>query len=247
LATFMILISLLGIAMASPIHDAAERGDLKTVKKLIDEFRTTPNEKDKDGWAPLHYASKYGHVKVIEYLIKEGASIDVKDDMGYTPLVVAVAMGESDTAKYLIDKGADINVKVCVDKIVKNQLKPDNTSETTVVKEIYNTPLDFAVNGNYIKITEYLKSKGAKSAKEDSEKKVAKVEITDVNSLRVAGMLSMGDKPKVILEDANTKKTFMVSEGDYVGNFKVEKIGKNTVRLNDNGKKIDLAINLPAK
>jgi len=32
-------------------------------------------------WSPLHYSARYGHLSVVEYLIKNGADINAKDNV----------------------------------------------------------------------------------------------------------------------------------------------------------------------
>ena len=34
----------------------------------------------KDFWTPLHVAATYGHLKILEYLIKNNAVINIKDN-----------------------------------------------------------------------------------------------------------------------------------------------------------------------
>jgi len=38
------------------------------------------NAKDKDEWTPLHLASRYGHLSVVEYLVNQKADINEKNN-----------------------------------------------------------------------------------------------------------------------------------------------------------------------
>uniref|UniRef100_A0A6V7L4E5 Acyl-CoA-binding domain-containing protein 6 n=1 Tax=Bracon brevicornis TaxID=1563983 RepID=A0A6V7L4E5_9HYME len=70
-----------------PIHWAADRGHLPTMKCLIDNGADI-NAQDDDGQTPLHYAASCGHIDIIEYLISIGAK-SLKDRDGLTPQQVA--------------------------------------------------------------------------------------------------------------------------------------------------------------
>lgn len=70
-----------------PIHFAAAQGNLKVVRKLVEEFSCDASCVNLDGVIPLHCASHGGHTKVIEYLILEqGCDPCVADYRGSTPL-----------------------------------------------------------------------------------------------------------------------------------------------------------------
>ena len=63
--------------------------------------------------APLHWAAQEGHAEIAEYLISEGARIDVKDKplLGCTPLHVAVGCGQETVVRVLLDSGASLDVR----------------------------------------------------------------------------------------------------------------------------------------
>ncbi len=42
--------------------------------------------KDKDGWTPLHYASRNNSIEIAELLIEKGADVEAKNEWGNTPL-----------------------------------------------------------------------------------------------------------------------------------------------------------------
>jgi serine/threonine-protein phosphatase 6 regulatory ankyrin repeat subunit B len=50
-------------------------------------------------------------VKIIKYLIEQGAYINETDDYGWSPLHTAVLSGRLDIVKLLLDKGANIKAK----------------------------------------------------------------------------------------------------------------------------------------
>ena len=90
-----------------PIHEAAEKGDLETIKKHI-AAKTDINSQDgKDGETPLHRAITKGQTEAAKLLIESGAdgNIGRKKD-GQTPLAMAEGRGRDEIAQLLKAKGA---------------------------------------------------------------------------------------------------------------------------------------------
>ena len=48
------------------------------------------NEKNEDGYTPLHLAAQSGHKRIVELLIDKGSDVNAKNDDGDTPLDVAI-------------------------------------------------------------------------------------------------------------------------------------------------------------
>uniref|UniRef100_A0A8C5PEM3 Uncharacterized protein n=1 Tax=Leptobrachium leishanense TaxID=445787 RepID=A0A8C5PEM3_9ANUR len=80
----------------------ARNGNLEEVHELLKSCRTgeiTVNinckgkSKSNLGWTPLHLACYFGHVQVVEDLLKAGADVNVLNDMGDTPLHKAAFTG----------------------------------------------------------------------------------------------------------------------------------------------------------
>jgi ankyrin repeat protein len=90
------------------IHLAAYRGDLETVKSLI-EGGTEVDANDDDG-TPLHYAAMAGHEAVARFLIDSDANIHAGNRNGWTPLHFAAIGGSAEVARMLVAKGADVEV-----------------------------------------------------------------------------------------------------------------------------------------
>ena len=66
------------------LHVACIKGNFKMAKKLIDEGHPI-NERDNLNWLPIHEACNYGHVELVELLVKHGAKIN--DSIGpITPI-----------------------------------------------------------------------------------------------------------------------------------------------------------------
>ena len=91
------------------IHEAVERGDIKTLKEHL-EFGTDVNTR-KDGRTCLHTAAWLGHTELAKLLIAGGAELDSVDDRGVlSPLHAAMAEDHFELVELLISEGADVNV-----------------------------------------------------------------------------------------------------------------------------------------
>ncbi|WP_461533668.1 ankyrin repeat domain-containing protein [Sinomicrobium sp.] len=71
----------------SPFCLAISKGDLVTVKKLI-ELGHNVNETS-EGLTPLMYAARYNKVEIIKVLIANGAKLTAKNEKGFTALKYA--------------------------------------------------------------------------------------------------------------------------------------------------------------
>ncbi|KMY98498.1 uncharacterized protein Dsimw501_GD12958, isoform G [Drosophila simulans] len=61
------------------------------------------NEKDSMGCSPLHYASRDGHIRSLENLIRLGACINLKNNNNESPLHFAARYGRYNTVRQLLD------------------------------------------------------------------------------------------------------------------------------------------------
>jgi len=74
-------------ALATDIFKASSDGNLAEVKALLKKKPDLVNAQDKDGITPLHYAVRYGHTNVAEFLISKGADVNAnKNTWKVTPL-----------------------------------------------------------------------------------------------------------------------------------------------------------------
>lgn len=92
------------------VADAAMRGDVATVRKLIAQ-RADVNVAQGDGMTALHWAAEHGDLAMAEALLKAHAKVGAVTRIGsYTPLHVASKSGSGDVVKALLNAGADANV-----------------------------------------------------------------------------------------------------------------------------------------
>ena len=94
--------------LGKKLLEASKKGKTAEVKRLISKGANL-DWQDKNGWAPLHYASHYGKAKTVVLLVSKGADISQATNDGVTPLYIASQYGKTDIVQLLISKGADIN------------------------------------------------------------------------------------------------------------------------------------------
>ena len=99
------------------LFDAIGEGDIVAVQQHLNAGTKTeqwiPDGYPWAGASPLHLAVVLGNQNIIQLLLDNGASIDVKakDQPGGTPLQWAAFFAKLDITKLLVTAGADINAK----------------------------------------------------------------------------------------------------------------------------------------
>ncbi|XP_071190113.1 ankyrin-2-like isoform X14 [Salvelinus alpinus] len=105
------------------LHVAAHCGHYRVTKLLLDK-RANPNARAlvcfihhvsgvcvcQNGFTPLHIACKKNRVKVMELLVKYGASIQAMTESGLTPVHVAAFMGHLNIVLLLLQNGASPDI-----------------------------------------------------------------------------------------------------------------------------------------
>jgi ankyrin repeat protein len=88
------------------VHAAAERGDLKTVRELINDDPELVFAVDEDRMTPLHKAKSE---EVADFLLSKGADHSAKDKRSCTPLPIAAMHGHADIVALLLSKGSNVH------------------------------------------------------------------------------------------------------------------------------------------
>lgn len=92
--------------------EAAGRGDLKTVQRLLSEGVSVNCRWNVTyGDTPLCMAATEKQNKIAIFLVEHGADVNLADVRGCTPLSWAAALNNPVLLKVLIKAGADINVQ----------------------------------------------------------------------------------------------------------------------------------------
>jgi ankyrin repeat protein len=91
------------------LHFAAADGDLRRVKKLIENGCDVNAFDEYLAHTPLHYAAREEHIEVVDYLISVGAQINAHEEekIGETPLGEVAASCSYELAQKLISAGAN--------------------------------------------------------------------------------------------------------------------------------------------
>src|SRR5450631_3479245 len=138
----IVLFSILGpcLVQATPLHDAAQAGDVQRAGALIMDDPSAVNVRDKRGFTPLSMAAQTGRLAVVKLLIDKGAAVDAKvnypgapasvvefysdpatvklltikaplNAIGATPLYIAAKEGQVAVARVLLENGAGIDAQ----------------------------------------------------------------------------------------------------------------------------------------
>jgi hypothetical protein len=116
----VVMVSNLMIRGAIPTENllmlAVERTNLALVKFLVSiaKFKTEPIDPETGDWrmrwAPLHIAAMNGFTAIADFLVNNGARIDIPDPSNQlTPMHLACSNNNSAIVKILLKKGALIN------------------------------------------------------------------------------------------------------------------------------------------
>ena len=69
------------------LHVAAHCGHVRVAKLLLDR-KADPNARALNGFTPLHIACKKNRIKVVELLLKYGASIEATTEVNYIYIAI---------------------------------------------------------------------------------------------------------------------------------------------------------------
>ena len=92
-----------------PIFAAVEAGNTELVKAIVTANPATVELHDRYGKTPLHYAVCGTHTDLVEFLLKQCASVTARDNRGWTALHHAAENGSSEVTEMLIHWNADVN------------------------------------------------------------------------------------------------------------------------------------------
>ena len=88
---------------AKNVWQAARNGNRGQLKDLLENDPSLLNAPDKNGWAPLLWATSHGHKNTVELLLKKGADPTVRASAGHTALKEARAEGHLTIEKMLLE------------------------------------------------------------------------------------------------------------------------------------------------
>ncbi len=93
----------------TPLHLAAEAGDLSKINLLCDDYNANIEAQDNFGYTPIFFATQSGKLNVVSLLLYYGANINAQDMYGSTPLHCAAQEGNLDMIQLLLSRCARIS------------------------------------------------------------------------------------------------------------------------------------------
>ena len=98
-------------AGAPAVADAAQRGDLAGIRRLLARGGAGVNVAQGDGMTALHWAAERGDSLMTAALLRARADMGARTRVGdYTPLHLAARVGDAGTVRALLAAGADVKV-----------------------------------------------------------------------------------------------------------------------------------------
>jgi ankyrin repeat protein len=137
---FILLIVNCGV-YAAEIHEAAENGDLETVKRLISQNPALLEAPDREGKTPLHYAAAKGHLNVVEFLVSKGANVNARNSSGATPLYLAKGFGRKEVVEFLTKHGGSAEIIKPKPTVIKPPSKDIKLPTESSGKSIVGSPV----------------------------------------------------------------------------------------------------------
>ncbi len=108
ITVFLCVFILVPSIFSDDIHDAAKKGDLEKIQKILGKNPELLDTPDKSGFTPLHWAVIFGKKDMAAHLIGKGADIKglKKALRGWTPLQSALFAYNNDMSDLLVAHGA---------------------------------------------------------------------------------------------------------------------------------------------
>jgi len=89
---------------------AVKNGDLSGVQEFVEKDKVDVNMVDNNKRTACHWASDYGQLEILQYLVTKGARYDQPDRFGITPILAAVYEGHANVVRFLVEKGVNLKV-----------------------------------------------------------------------------------------------------------------------------------------
>jgi ankyrin repeat protein len=125
------------------IFEAADQGDIGTVRALIMDDPELVQAKNDEQETPLHLAARGGHIDVVAFLLARGAEVNARNNVHQNPLLYAAYHGHDAVVDLLLDKGADIKEPDRYGRTVLHY--PVREGHKNVVEILVNKGMDITV------------------------------------------------------------------------------------------------------
>ena len=101
---------------------------------------TNLNAANAIGSSALNDVAFFDSAKAAEWLLKNGAFVDIRDSNGGTPLITAAFMGNAKTVKVLLEHGADVNATNDAGQSSLQVLGTDWDTTRYIIEDIMQVP-----------------------------------------------------------------------------------------------------------
>jgi ankyrin repeat protein len=106
----------------SQAHRAAQDGDVTTLTNILSQYQKQCNsayvdlerlflDPEQNNCTLMHKAAKFNHTNVMEYLFKQGATVESVDTIGATPMFYACSGNAVDAVTFLASHKAELNTR----------------------------------------------------------------------------------------------------------------------------------------
>ena len=106
LCGLLVFVPFVALAAESALADAAQKGDIQAVRRLLKE-RVDVNGAQGDGATALHWAAHRDDIGTVELLIRAGANVNAANDYGVTALTLACTNRSTGVVERLLEARAN--------------------------------------------------------------------------------------------------------------------------------------------
>ena len=131
-----------GKSDTSPITTAAYEGNKEVIQLLVKNGADIHHKSEDNHWTLLHYAAKYNHAHLIDFLIESGIDVDSRSRNGWSALATASDNGDIETVEKLLNHKADIELPTINNKTTPLMAAAVN-GHTKVVNRLIKAGADF--------------------------------------------------------------------------------------------------------
>lgn len=148
---------------------AASHGEIQTVRQIIMDERLRPylnldasDDEENDGSTPLIYASCFGKLEIVKYLLQVGAKVDVQDKskkkiflhelpvnnnllVGWTALMWATTNGHHQIVQVLLEYSASSETKSASGRTIYDLVDLENENMITILNQTKFTEMSIPV------------------------------------------------------------------------------------------------------
>ncbi|GAA5801767.1 DIL domain-containing protein [Helicostylum pulchrum] len=127
---------------------SASHGDLVTIRHLVTDTRLSPyvdwdaSDDETDGSTPLIYASCFGKIEVVRFLLQVGAKVDVQDKIGWTALMWATTNGHGQIVKLLLEYSASSSTRSRSGRTIYDLVDTENEHMVSILSPCTTTLSD---------------------------------------------------------------------------------------------------------